>query len=237
MPVSTGKTVKNAKSITYADTTTGYLAALGERIGRIAHLLGGKRALAQRLGIHESMLYRYIKGENALSAPLLVAIAAAGGVSLDWLAGGKGAAPASLLKEPGAGAYTAKRPGAAYTPVPNNDPAAAPSLAFDAAWLAQLCGARDAQLCLLEMRGDAMEPTLRAGDLLLIDRRISRVVQDGLYAVQLPAGVEIKRVQKRAAGALLLGCDNPRFKNVALTGAAAKAIKLLGQVVWFGRRC
>jgi phage repressor protein C with HTH and peptisase S24 domain len=234
--VSTGKTVNNLKSVTYADKTTGYLAALGERIGRVAHLLGGKRALAQRLGIHESMLYRYIKGENALSAPLLLAIAEAGDVSLDWLASGKGTAPASLLREPGAGAYRAGRNEAAYTPVPNNDQAAAPSLAFDAAWLLQLCGARGEQLCLIEMRGDAMEPTLRAGDLLLIDRRVRRIAQDGLYAVQLSAGVEVKRVQKQAAGAVLLGGDNPRFKNVALTAAAAKGIKLLGRVVWFGRR-
>jgi phage repressor protein C with HTH and peptisase S24 domain len=224
--------VNNANNAPYADSTTGYLTALGERIGRVAHLLGGKRALAQRLGIHESMLYRYIKGENALSAPLLLAIAEAGGVSLDWLASGRGAAPATLLREPGAVDYRA----AAYTPVPNDDRTAAPSLAFDAAWLSQLCGARGDELCLLEMRGDAMEPTLRTGDLLLIDRRVGRIAQDGLYAVQLPDGVEIKRVQKQAAGSVLLSCDNPCFQSITLTRAAAQSLKLLGRVVWFGRR-
>lgn len=228
--MSDGKKVNNTKNGSYADSTTSYLAALGERIGRVAHLLGGKRALAQRLGIHESMLYRYIKGENALSAPLLVAIAEAGGVSLEWLGNGKGTAPATL-REPGSGAYAA-----AYTPVPNNDKAAAPTLAFDAAWLSLLCGARGDELCLIEMRGDAMEPTLRAGDLLLIDRRVRRIAQDGLYAVQLTAGVEIKRVQKRAAGSVLLSGDNPRFQSLTLTRAAVKNIKLLGRVVWFGRR-
>ena len=223
--------MNNAKNRSYADSTTGYLAALGERIGRVAHLLGGKRALAQRLGIHESMLYRYIKGENALSAPLLLAIAEAGGVSLEWLGSGKGVAPATLLREPGSGAYAA-----AYTPAPNNDKAAAPTLAFDAAWLSQLCGARGDELCLIEMRGEAMEPTLRAGDLLLIDRRVGRIAEDGLYAVQLQEGVEIKRVQKRAAGSVLLSGDNPCFQSLTLTRAAVKNIKLLGRVVWFGRR-
>jgi len=234
--VSTGKTVNNAKNSTYPDNTTGYLAALGERIGRVAHLLGGKRALAQRLGIHESMLYRYIKGENALSAPLLLAIAEAGGVSLDWLASGKGVAPASLLREPGVGGYKAGHHSTAYTPVPNNDKSAAPTLAFDPAWLAQLCGARDEELCLIEMRGDAMEPTLRSGDLLLVDRRVRQIAQDGLYAVQLTDDVEIKRIQKKTAGRVLLSCDNPRFQSATLTSAAAKRIKLLGRVVWFGRR-
>ena len=234
--MSTGKTVNNAKNSAYADNPTGYLAALGERIGRVAHLLGGKRALAQRLGIHESMLYRYIKGENALSAPLLLAIAEAGGVSLDWLASGKGVAPTTLLREPGAGGYRAGYRAATYTPVRNNDPAAAPTLAFDAAWLAQLCGARDEELCLIEMRGDAMEPTLRAGDLLLVDHRVRQISQDGLYAVQLTEGVEIKRIQKQKAGRVLLSCDNPCFESATLTPAEAKRIKLLGRVVWFGRR-
>jgi phage repressor protein C with HTH and peptisase S24 domain len=57
-----------------------------------------------------------------------------------------------------------------------------------------------------------------------------------LYAVQLTEGVEIKRVQKRAAGNVLLSGDNPCFQNVMLTRAAARNIKLLGRVVWFGRR-
>lgn len=228
--------MNNAKNTSYPDSTTGYLAALGERIGSVAHLIGGKRALAQRLGIHESMLYRYIKGENALSAPVLLAIAEAGGVSVDWLATGKGAAPLMLLREPVAGDYRAGRHPVTYTPVPNNDRAAAPTLAFDAAWLSQLCGARGDELCLIEMRGDAMEPTLRAGDLLLVDRRIRQIAQDGLYAVQLPEGVEIKRIQKRAAGSALLSSDNPCFKSIALTRAAAKRIKLLGRVVWLGRQ-
>ncbi len=228
--------MNNAKNTPAADKTTGYLAALGERIGHIAHLLGGKRALAQRLGIHESMLYRYIKGENALSAPLLLAIAEAGGVSLDWLAAGKGVAPATLLREPTLGAYRAGDRTAAYAPVSNYDPAAAPTLAFDATWLLQLCGASGDALCLIEMRGDAMEPTLRAGDLLLVDGRVRHIAEDGLYAVQLPEGVEIKRLQKQAAGSVLLSADNPCFQSIRLSRAAAKNIKLLGRVVWFGRR-
>lgn len=228
--------MKNAKNSAYADNITGYLAALGERIGRVAHLLGGKRALAQRLGIHESMLYRYIKGENALSAPLLQAIADAGGVSLDWLGSGKGVAPASLLREPSAGGYKDGHLATAYTPVPNHDKAAAPTLAFNPDWLSQLCGACDEELRLIEMRGDAMEPTLRSGDLLLVDCRVRQVAQDGLYAVQLAEGVEIMRIHKQTAGRVLLSCDNPFFQSTTLTAAAAKRIKLVGRVVWFGRR-
>jgi phage repressor protein C with HTH and peptisase S24 domain len=120
--------------------------------------------------------------------------------------------------------------------VPNYDQAAAPTLAFDAAFLLQLCGARGDEMGLIEMRGDAMEPTLRAGDLLLVDQRVRQIAQDGVYAVQLPEGVESKRIQKQAAGSVSFSCDNPCFQRITLTRAAAKSIKLLGRVVWFGRR-
>ncbi len=227
--------MNNIKKTSDTDKVPSYLAALGERIGHIAHLLGGKRALAQRLGIHESMLYRYIKGENALSAPLLLAIAEAGGVSLDWLAAGKGIAPATVLCEPALGAYGATQRVHAYTPVRNVDQGA-PTLAFDAAWLTQLCGSSGDELSILEMRGDAMEPTLRAGDLLLIDGRVRRIAEDGLYALQLAQGTEIKRIQKQTAGNVLLSADNPRFQGITLARAAAQNLKLLGRVLWFGRR-
>lgn len=222
------------------DSAAAYLKTLGERIGTIADMLGGKRALALRLGIHESMLYRYIKGENALSAPLLVALADAANVSLEWLATGAGIAQPKpdMLRESNV---------AAYRPVPDANPGfnsvpicgktAAASLAFDADWLRQLCGARNDQVCLFEMQGESMEPTLRSGDLVLIDRRVKKVDQDGLYAVQLLAGVEIKRVQKQPAGAVRLSSDNPNCQSVTLSRAAAVAqLRLLGRVVWFGRR-
>ena len=222
------------------DSADPYLKALGERIGTLVNMLGGKRALALRLGVHESMLYRYIKGENALSAPLLVALAAVANVSLEWLATGAGVAQPKpdMLRETGVAAYrSAPAANAVLAPVPGCGKSATATLAFDADWLQQLCGARNDQVCLFEMQGESMEPTLRSGDQVLIDRRVKKVDQDGLYAVQLSAGLEIKRVQKRPAGAMKLSSDNPNCQSVTLSRAAAvKQLRLLGRVVWFGRR-
>lgn len=211
-----------------ADANADYLVALGQRIADIANMRGGKRALARTLGIHESMLYRYINGDNALSVPMLVAIANAGNVDVAWLATGSGIAqPTSKVSESRVATY--------HPRVSACEDAAAAPLDFDAEWLGQLCGARPAEVCLLEMRGETMEPTLRSGDLLLIDKRISKVDQDGLYAVRA-AALEIKRVQKRPAGALRLASDNPSCKSVTLNRAAAARLAIVGRVVWYGRR-
>ncbi len=232
--------MKKKPNNTVSDPAASYLKALGERIGNIANMLGGKRALALRLGVHESMLYRYIKGENALSAPLLVALADVANVSLEWLATGAGIAQPKpdMLRESGVAAYrSAPDANPVMGVVPGCGKSVAATLAFDADWLQQLCGARNDQVCLFEMQGESMEPTLRSGDLVLIDRRVKKVNQDGLYAVQLSAGAEIKRVQKRPAGAVRLSSDNPNGQSVTLSrAAAAQQLRLLGRVVWFGRR-
>lgn len=220
--------VKKTVNKTPRDAGADYLSALGQRIADIANMRGGKRALARSLGIHESMLYRYINGDNALSVPMLVALATAGNVDIAWLATGSGIAqPTSKISESRVAAYRSR--------VPACDAALSSPLDFDAAWLQQLCGACPDEVCLLEMRGEAMEPTLRSGDLLLIDKRVSKVDQDGLYAVRA-AALEIKRIQKRPAGALRLGSDNPNCKSTALTRAAAGRLAIVGRVVWFGRR-
>ncbi len=63
---------------------------IGTRIEEVAKAVGGKRALANKTGIHETQLYRYISEANLPSASGLVLMAKEGGVSLDWLLTGEG---------------------------------------------------------------------------------------------------------------------------------------------------
>lgn len=63
---------------------------LGERIAKVADIVGGKRALAEKANVKESQLYRYIKGINIPSVHVVVEIAEAGDVDVSWLATGEG---------------------------------------------------------------------------------------------------------------------------------------------------
>lgn len=67
-----------------------YNTELGHRIEKVAEVVGGKRELSRRTAIPESQLYRYIRGANTPGVDVIVRLAEAGGVSLEWLASGRG---------------------------------------------------------------------------------------------------------------------------------------------------
>lgn len=63
---------------------------IGTRISAAAKAIGGKRRLADALSISEGQLHRIIGGDNQAKVETIAEIAAATGVSLEWLAIGKG---------------------------------------------------------------------------------------------------------------------------------------------------
>jgi len=66
---------------------------LGSRIEEAANMLGGIPQMAEKTGIKKTTMYGWIKGPTEPRASDLLAIAAASGVSLDWLLGGHGKTP------------------------------------------------------------------------------------------------------------------------------------------------
>jgi phage repressor protein C with HTH and peptisase S24 domain len=86
---------------------------------------------------------------------------------------------------------------------------------------------------LLEASGDSMAPTVNAGDLALIDLRRYRFQADGLYALREDDSLLIKRLQRRRLGGrLMILSDNPAYRAIELP---ARAIKIVGQVIWIGK--
>jgi hypothetical protein len=65
-------------------------AGLGERIGRVADLLGKRTAAAEHLGISTDTLQRWIRVENAPSFESIAALCWHTGVWLEWMATGEG---------------------------------------------------------------------------------------------------------------------------------------------------
>jgi transcriptional regulator with XRE-family HTH domain len=59
---------------------------------RLALAVGGRsvREYARAIGLSESVVRQYLKGKSEPTRPALVAMARAGGVSLEWLASGSG---------------------------------------------------------------------------------------------------------------------------------------------------
>lgn len=109
-------------------------------------------------------------------------------------------------------------------------------LAFRAEWVRTELGTSPKSLILISAIGDSMDPSLRAGDLLLIDRGVESVKQDAIYAIAQDGELRIKRIQRLFDGSLIIKSDNPQYGPENLTVEQAERMRIVGRVVWSGRR-
>lgn len=102
---------------------------------------------------------------------------------------------------------------------------------FSRRWLAEQ-GLGDAQLSAITVEGDSMEPLLRDGDEILVDRA-PRPFRDGVHVVRLGDTLMVKRVAQAGAGRFALLSQNLSYPPVEVS---AEEIEVIGRVVWKGGR-
>ncbi len=227
------------------------LLAVGQRIALLADQVGNRRKLAQLAGISEGHLYRYIRGASKATIEPIMAIAKATGVSLDWLLQGEGSAQsivrwhmppevstvggeALAVNEfccvPKARAQLASEEGGLLF-----EEATDHALAFRTQWLAHFGSAH--ALVLLDIHGESMEPTLRDGDIVLVQTERQHVAGEGLYAFATDARVQVKRLQPLVGQKMRIisdHMDQHRFPPFEVD-VHADHIRIIGQVMWVGR--
>ncbi|SMQ59422.1 Peptidase S24-like [Altererythrobacter xiamenensis] len=102
---------------------------------------------------------------------------------------------------------------------------------FSARWLREQ-GLEGAKLSAITVEGDSMEPLLRDGDEILVDRA-PRAFRDGVHVVRLGDTVMVKRVASQGAGRFALLSQNLAYPPVDV---AAEDLEIIGRVVWKGGR-
>ena len=111
-------------------------------------------------------------------------------------------------------------------------------LAFRRRWL-ESRGLPTRFLATYSVRGDAMAPTIEAGDLLLVALRHSKeaiqLPEEGIHLIRLDGHIQVKRLQSDGHGGLLIKSDNPSYETVQLDQAHLKSLEVLGRVLWRGR--
>lgn len=98
---------------------------------------------------------------------------------------------------------------------------------FSARWLREQ-GFEPAMLSAIVVTGDSMEPTLRDGDEILVDRS-PRPLRDGIHVVRVDEALLVKRIDTGRPGAIVLISDNPAYPPLELPPGE---VQVIGRVVW-----
>jgi phage repressor protein C with HTH and peptisase S24 domain len=217
----------------------GFEGLFQERLTALIEQLGGPMKVEATYGISREAQLKWRKGESRPPFLDLALLCSEAGRSIDWLAGitPEMSAPEDFELIPrlevrasaGGGALIGFEEGPLrYSAEPGE------FVAFRSDWLRGL-GITAKNVRTMFAHGDSMEPTIRDGDLLLVDHSIDRIVDHGIYVVVYQGMVLVKRVQLRRDGTLVLNSDNERYESEVVTPADMPDIRVAGRVRWYGR--
>lgn len=211
----------------------------------VDELAGGNvTAFAKKIGVSQATLHNYMKGRTP-STESLYNICNKCGVNLNWLVTGQGSQYISETPI----APEEEIEGKEYVRVPRYEVAASAGggafveseqivdyLSFRSEWVRNALGVSPKALALINVIGDSMEPTLSDGDVVLLDTTLQGVQDSAIYVMQLNGTLLVKRIQNRLDGSLEVMSDNSRYKPETVSGEAINQLKIIGRVVWAGRK-
>lgn len=174
--------------------------------------------VSKRSGINKSQISRYISGETRPSVANAAKIAAALGVSTDWLLG----------KEP----IDNIRPAIPSEPrtipvlgkVAGGDP-----MFIDEDVIGEIYMDDENDLFALKMKGDSMSPRILDGDTVVV--RSQKTAEDGDLVIAIVDGEATCKVLKRSAWGITLIPFNTAFQPIVFAGQETDRLEILGVVV------
>ena len=211
------------------------------------------REFAAPLGYSHNAVHHWEKGDTPLVEMVIDAIEKYHGISSKWLLDGKGEmfvtkhdkakrqpkiAPLPRPEE----AEDVARYGNTQMLVPLLSPQACAGngaaledyinelggLPFSESWLRRYFSVQPKNLCLLEVVGDSMVPTIQPNELVFVDGLQHRPeYRDGIWIISMDSQLFVKRVQMTSPGYYEVTSDNKAYKPLDLDDTA----QLLGRVV------
>lgn len=233
--------------------------SVGERIQLAVKKAGGSKHISAVSKIPGPTIYGYINGRQ-LPANAAYKLAAACGVSLEWLITGSEDGPSLPPVMRGLEAIIDGNTGearpltdviefpkyevrlsAGHGSIAQFTQEIIPSfLALPRFLLPKEIIALAPHLIAVDVSGDSMTPTLSDGDTLLVDTRVQSVISGSVYAIRADDEVLVKRLNRHLDGNIEVISDNPRFKPQLIEAATARRLwadgeaplKIIGRVIW-----
>ncbi len=227
------------------------MKTLSERVlAAMAHARINQVQLAERIGKAAPSVNNWVTGKTqSLKADTAIAAAQVMGVSVDWLANGKGQmlTNSDEIRESLAEYQVAP----ALHKIPLYSSRAAMGTGFDLqdhVDVVKMIGVsleglrkqarftKPNNLAFITGFGDSMRPTYEDGDVLLIDRGVNNCDVDGIYAFTWNQKFFIKTLQRRANDRILIISDNKKYEPELLPDGDELMIEGRIILAWNARR-
>lgn len=104
------------------------------------------------------------------------------------------------------------------------------TIRFSRRWLRDM-GLDGADLSAIRVEGDSMEPLLRSGDEIFVDR--NKRSGEGVFVVRIGDALHVKQIRISAPGTIMLASANEAYAPLELPRAD---VEVIGRVVWKGGR-
>jgi phage repressor protein C with HTH and peptisase S24 domain len=205
-----------------------------------------QRDFAAKIGVHLQTLSRYERGEFAPSSALLDAISRQFNANLNWLISGEGpmfnAGDFRHIINEGRPEYAAASDGLYRIPVYRagtvtvKDGAVTGEIAdhigFSKKWIGKALRADPADLFIIRVSGDSMNPSFYERDLIVCSKKQAVSKEDGIYLLVLDGAPSIKRLQFLPGEMVKVASDNKLYESFT---ARESELVIAGRIVWFGR--
>ena len=102
-------------------------------------------------------------------------------------------------------------------------------------WLQTVSSSPPDRLAVFRVDNDAMEPTFKPGDHILVELISGKLGRNGIYVIQIGNMLEVKRVTVNPATELItVASDNQHYEKFA--DLKPEQVQSAGRVLWGGRR-
>jgi len=225
------------KKVSLADT------GIETRIAAVANLYETRKQAALTAGVAMSSLSRWIAGEGMPAFDSLAALAAARGVSLDWIATGQGEM-CLADSEASEGALSAPDADYAYIPLYDayisqghgawNEGARVLAMLALTRYSLRKKGLEPKQLAAVRVDGDSNEPELSEGDTVMVDLSRNHFQGEAFYVIRLNDLLFAKRLQREFDGSMSVISANSAYHPVRVPVERLDSLEIVGRVVWAG---
>lgn len=111
------------------------------------------------------------------------------------------------------------------------------SLAFKNEWIHNELHVNPAHLYLIYVEGESMVPSLRPGDVILVDHSDNTAKRDGVYVLRMDGALLVKRLQRLPGAIIKVSSDNTLYVPFEINlSKIGDTVSIIGRVVWTGRR-